>query len=73
MSENARLAFVLCEFDGISAHEAAKILQTNESAVWKRVSDDRRALLKATEGSPKASSLNLLDPTTTVLAWAVQS
>jgi RNA polymerase sigma-70 factor, ECF subfamily len=52
MSENARLAFVMCEVDGGSAREASEILGTTETAVWKRVSDVRRALARAAEGLP---------------------
>ncbi len=43
-----RLAFVLCEIEGLSAREAATVLGTSESAVWKRVSDARKALRRAT-------------------------
>ena len=39
-----RLAFLLCELEGVSAGDAARLLETTETAVWKRVSDVRRAL-----------------------------
>jgi DNA-directed RNA polymerase specialized sigma24 family protein len=47
-----RLAFVLCEIEGVSAADAARILDTTETAVWKRVSDVRRAL-RALSKEPK--------------------
>jgi RNA polymerase sigma-70 factor (ECF subfamily) len=50
LPEKARVAFVLCEVEGLSARDAAQILGTTEVAVWKRVSDVRRALLHAVEG-----------------------
>lgn len=43
-TEERRIAFVLCEIEGVSARSAADILSTSEAAVWKRVSDVRRAL-----------------------------
>lgn len=46
-----RLAFVLCELEGMSAREAAQVLNTTETAVWKRVSVARRALRRALEVS----------------------
>lgn len=49
-STELRLAFVLCEVEGLSAKEAAAVLATTETAVWKRVSDVRRALRRAIEG-----------------------
>ena len=42
-----RLAFVLCEIEGLRAGEAARLLDTTESAVWKRVSDVRKAVRQA--------------------------
>lgn len=49
--EERRLAFLLCELEGVSAGEAARMLETTETAIWKRVSDVRRALRAlATEG-----------------------
>jgi RNA polymerase sigma-70 factor, ECF subfamily len=44
LSPEQRFAFVLCEIEGLSAREAALILETSEQAVWRRVSDARRAL-----------------------------
>jgi RNA polymerase sigma-70 factor, ECF subfamily len=44
-----RLAFVLCELEGVRASEAAEMLGTTESAVWKRVSDVRKAMRRALE------------------------
>ena len=45
--EERRMAFVLCEIEGRSARQAAEILSTSETAIWKRVSDTRRALKRA--------------------------
>jgi RNA polymerase sigma-70 factor (ECF subfamily) len=47
LPENQRIAFVLCEIEGLSAREAADALGVNETAVWKRVSDARKALVRA--------------------------
>ncbi len=44
LSRDQRFAFVLCEVEGLSAREAALVLETSEQAVWRRVSDARRAL-----------------------------
>jgi len=47
-----RLAFVMCELEGLSAREAAELLGTSETAIWKRVSDARKSLRAAAkEGS----------------------
>ena len=45
LSSERREAFVLCELEGLSAREAASVLASTETAVWKRVSEARRALL----------------------------
>lgn len=37
LPENQREAFVLCEIEGVTAKEAAEVLKTSETAVWKRV------------------------------------
>jgi RNA polymerase sigma factor (sigma-70 family) len=50
LPEKARIAFVLCEVEGLSARDAAQILGATEVAVWKRVSDVRKALLRAVDG-----------------------
>ena len=47
LPEPTRLAFLLCEVEGLSAREAAIILDANETTIWKRVSDARKRLLKA--------------------------
>jgi RNA polymerase sigma-70 factor (ECF subfamily) len=47
LSEKARLAFLLCEVEGFSAKEAGQVLGSNEVTVWKRVSDARKALARA--------------------------
>ncbi len=47
-----RLAFVLCELEGVGARDAARMLNTSETAVWKRVSDVRRALRNLAQESP---------------------
>lgn len=52
LSEKSRLAFVLCEIEGLSAREAGEVLDSTETAIWKRVSDARKALLRAV-GDPK--------------------
>jgi DNA-directed RNA polymerase specialized sigma24 family protein len=39
-----RLAFVMCEIEGMSARDAASALNVTESVVWKRVSDARKLL-----------------------------
>jgi RNA polymerase sigma factor (sigma-70 family) len=44
LTRDQRFAFVLCEVEGLSAREAALVLETSEQAVWRRVSDARRAL-----------------------------
>lgn len=49
LSEKARTAFVLCEVEGLSAKEAGEVLGANEVTVWKRVSDARKALLRASK------------------------
>jgi RNA polymerase sigma-70 factor (ECF subfamily) len=51
LPESRRLAFVLCEIEGLSAAEAATVLGTSETAVWKRVSEARKALLRVWEGT----------------------
>ena len=53
LSENARLAFILCEVEGCSAKEAGRVLGSNEVNIWKRVSDARKALARAAEGEPR--------------------
>ena len=45
-----RMAFVLCELEGLSARDAASALDSTETAVWKRVSEARRAIRDAVEG-----------------------
>lgn len=50
LSENSRLAFVLCEVEGFSAKEAGRVLGANEVTIWKRISDVRKALVRAAEG-----------------------
>lgn len=47
LPENLRIAFVLCEIEGLSARDAGEALGASESAVWKRVSDARKALVHA--------------------------
>lgn len=47
LSEKVRVAFVLCELEGFSAKEAGQVLGTNEVTIWKRVSDARKALVRA--------------------------
>jgi RNA polymerase sigma-70 factor (ECF subfamily) len=42
-----RMAFIMCEVEGLSAQEAAKALGTTEGAVWKRVSMARKAIVGA--------------------------
>jgi len=42
-----RLAFVLCELEGMSAKEVAQTLGASETTVWKRVSDTRKILRRA--------------------------
>lgn len=48
-SEKNRIAFVLCEVEGLSAKEAAAILGASETAVWKRVSTARKGIKRALE------------------------
>lgn len=47
LTPERREAFVLCELEGLSAKEAASALGASETAIWKRVSDARRALRAA--------------------------
>jgi RNA polymerase sigma-70 factor (ECF subfamily) len=49
-----RLAFVLCEVEGLDAAEAAALLCCNTTAVWKRVSEARKAVRAALadDGAP---------------------
>ena len=42
-----RLAFVLCEVEGLKAAEVATLLHANDTAIWKRVSDARKAVRAA--------------------------
>ncbi len=42
-----RMAFVLCEMEGMSAKEAGAVLKVSEAAIWKRVSETRRRLREA--------------------------
>jgi RNA polymerase sigma-70 factor (ECF subfamily) len=49
VSPDRRIAYVLCEVEGLSAREAARVLRCSETAVWKRVSDTRLALRRASE------------------------
>lgn len=51
LSEKTRLAFLLCEVEGLSAKEASVVLDASENTIWKRVSDARKCLLKAAEES----------------------
>jgi RNA polymerase sigma factor (sigma-70 family) len=44
LRDERREAFVLCELEGLSAREASEALGVAETAIWKRVSDARRAL-----------------------------
>jgi RNA polymerase sigma-70 factor (ECF subfamily) len=48
-----RLAFVLCEIEGLSARQAAEALGTSETAVWKRVSAARQAIRAAASGGDR--------------------
>ncbi len=47
LPESQREAFVLCELEGLTAKEAAEVLQTSETAVWKRVSYARQTILRS--------------------------
>lgn len=47
LPEERRVAFVLCELEGLSARDAAELLNVNETAIWKRVSDARKQLRRA--------------------------
>jgi RNA polymerase sigma-70 factor, ECF subfamily len=47
LPDDKRLAFVLCEFEGLGAKEAAEVLGCSETAIWKRVSEARHVLRKA--------------------------
>ncbi|MEJ7733328.1 MAG: RNA polymerase sigma factor [Polyangiaceae bacterium] len=42
-----RMAFVLCEVEGLKAIEAAALLHASETAIWKRVSDARKLVRAA--------------------------
>jgi len=42
-----QLAFALCELEGLSARDAAAALGATEAAIWKRVSEVRKALRQA--------------------------
>lgn len=44
LPDSQRLAFTLCVLEGLSAREAAVVLKTSESAVWKRVCLARETL-----------------------------
>lgn len=44
LSEEMREAFVLCELEGMSAREAARVLSVSEAAVWKRASRARETI-----------------------------
>jgi RNA polymerase sigma-70 factor, ECF subfamily len=46
ISESQREAFVLCILEGLSAKETAVILNTSESAVWKRICKARAIIRK---------------------------
>lgn len=50
LPEASRVAFVLCEIEGLSARDAARVLDTSETAIWKRISDARKALLRTVDG-----------------------
>lgn len=47
LSDEQRLAFVLCELEGLSAAHVARMLGATEAAIWKRVSDARKAMREA--------------------------
>jgi RNA polymerase sigma-70 factor, ECF subfamily len=49
LPESQREAFVLCEIEGLTAREAAEVLQTSETAVWKRVSYARQTILHSSK------------------------
>jgi len=53
LPDEKRLAFVLCELEGLSAKEAAQVLRCSEAAVWKRVSEARHVLRQAIAGEAK--------------------
>ena len=42
-----QLAFAMCEIEGLSAKDAALALGVTETAIWKRVSDARKAIRRA--------------------------
>lgn len=47
LPDEQRLAFLLCELEGLRASEVARLLETSETAVWKRVSEVRKAVRHA--------------------------
>lgn len=53
LTPEQRAAFVLCELEGCSQEEAARILETTVSAVKSRVHRARRELLRALRAAPE--------------------
>lgn len=44
LGDDVREAFVLCDLEGMSAREAARVLEISEAAVWKRASRARESI-----------------------------
>jgi RNA polymerase sigma-70 factor (ECF subfamily) len=50
LPEASKMAFVLCELEGLSAKEAGRVLEASEAAIWKRISDARKTLVRVVGG-----------------------
>jgi len=53
LSDDLREAFVLCDLEGLSARDAARVLDVSEAAAWKRVSRAREAIRRFATGGER--------------------
>ncbi|MCP4602894.1 MAG: RNA polymerase sigma factor [Proteobacteria bacterium] len=53
LSYNLRIVFVMCDLEGVSGVETARILGIRQGTVWRRLHDARKALGKAIERRDK--------------------
>jgi DNA-directed RNA polymerase specialized sigma24 family protein len=49
LPSNLKVAFVMCDLEGVPGVEAARILGLREGTLWRRLHEARKALAKAIE------------------------
>jgi RNA polymerase sigma-70 factor (ECF subfamily) len=49
LPEHLRTAFVMCELEGISGPEAARLLNLREGTLWRRLHDARKSIRQCFE------------------------